>query len=97
MRSHATHNIYGPDRVYDSIWDADKIFGCQCDRGFKGADCSLLQCPTGDDPLTLSQVNEVQLLSCTATSGSFDLLFKRQRVAIQYDSTALQFQKALEV
>ena len=32
---------------YDSIWDANKIYGCSCDTGFGGCDCSVQQCPTG--------------------------------------------------
>lgn len=35
-----------------SGWDADHVMGCQCDPGFYGYDCSLQQCPLGDDPLT---------------------------------------------
>ncbi|RLN37966.1 hypothetical protein BBJ28_00024323 [Nothophytophthora sp. Chile5] len=61
-----------------TLWDADKSVGCQCDPGFTGFDCSLRECPTGDDPLTTGQANEVQLLRCTCTSctGSFALSFR---------------------
>ena len=37
--------------VYDNAWDATKSFGCKCDNGFQGADCSLRACPSGTDPL----------------------------------------------
>ena len=97
MAKYATHNVYGLDRVYDTIWDANKIYGCQCDRGFSGADCSMADCPTGDDPLTPNQVNEIQVLVCSATSGVFDLRFHRERVTITYDMTAEAFKAALEV
>lgn len=27
--------------TYNTNWDAEKIFGCVCDEGFEGYDCSL--------------------------------------------------------
>lgn len=33
-------------------WDAHMVRGCACDPGWGGFDCSLRQCPLGDDPLT---------------------------------------------
>ena len=27
--------------TYNSIWDANMIFGCTCDSGWEGFDCSL--------------------------------------------------------
>ncbi|ETV77075.1 hypothetical protein, variant 1 [Aphanomyces astaci] len=61
-----------------SLWDADKVRGCQCDYGFEGYDCSLRKCPVGDDPLTTGQVPQVQQLSCKCTgcTGSFVLSFQ---------------------
>lgn len=41
-----------PNVVYDSVWDADILHGCVCDPGWIGHDCSQLECPRGDDPLT---------------------------------------------
>jgi hypothetical protein len=41
------------DSTVYSLWDADKIYGCVCDEGFEGHDCSLKSCPKGDDPLTM--------------------------------------------
>ncbi len=32
------------------LWDADSIFGCDCDAGYTGPDCSLRTCPYGIDP-----------------------------------------------
>lgn len=31
-------------------WDALKTYGCKCESGFRGPDCSLQECPTGTDP-----------------------------------------------
>ena len=33
-------------------WDSESIFGCVCDYGYSGYDCSLQNCYDGDDPLT---------------------------------------------
>jgi hypothetical protein len=38
-------------QVYDRAWDSDKHFGCKCDVGFRGPDCSLQECPSDFDPL----------------------------------------------
>jgi len=62
--------------LYETPWDAQKIQSCVCDDGFMNYDCGLRDCPHGDDPLTTGQVNEIQLLKCTATSGYFVLFYK---------------------
>ena len=36
---------------YTMNWDAKKEFGCWCDYGFRGADCSLRECPSSSDPI----------------------------------------------
>lgn len=36
---------------YTTAWDSDKMMGCVCDSGFRGADCSLKECPSGTDVL----------------------------------------------
>lgn len=36
---------------YADAWDSGKHYGCLCDVGFRGADCSLMECPTNEDPL----------------------------------------------
>jgi len=36
--------------TYDNAWDAKKIFGCKCEVGYRGPDCSMKECPSGVDP-----------------------------------------------
>jgi len=38
--------------VYSAAWDSTKMYGCKCESGFRGADCSLKECPSGTDPQT---------------------------------------------
>ena len=37
--------------TYNYAWDSEKHFGCKCDAGFRGPDCSLQECPSDYDPL----------------------------------------------
>lgn len=100
---------YGTDPNNVQTFDRDSIYGCKCDPGFEGYDCSqrtlrrvcqcggavmhsvavdtnrqwiyvmngyVESCPRGDDPTTQGQVDEVQLLKCVATSGTFQLLYR---------------------
>lgn len=74
---------YGPDydpnvqNAGDGIgvvytnWDKNSILMCDCDAGFFGADCSLLYCPKGDDPLTINQNYRSISLTVYKTSGYF--------------------------
>lgn len=39
------------NRANGGAYDADKEFGCLCDVGYRGADCSQMECPSGADPL----------------------------------------------
>ena len=44
------------------------IHGCECYcAGYSGHDCSVRLCPTGDDPMTTGQLDEVQSVSCVAS------------------------------
>ena len=36
---------------YDGAWDAKYSYGCKCDDGYRGADCSLFECPSQADVL----------------------------------------------
>ena len=38
-------------KTYSSAYDARKEMGCSCDDGFRGADCSQVECPSGADPM----------------------------------------------
>ena len=57
---------------------ADHFFGCLCDEGYTGYDCSVRTCARGDDPLTGSQLNDIQVLECHADFGTFTLTFRRE-------------------
>lgn len=37
--------------TYDAAWDSNHLYGCRCDRGYRGANCALIECPSSDDPL----------------------------------------------
>ncbi|KAF0688124.1 Aste57867_20230 [Aphanomyces stellatus] len=87
---------YGAVANNASTWDATSIKGCKCDVGFTGHDCSLLTCPTGDDPLTLNQVNDIQRVTCTATSGVFQVVFRgATSTPIPYNAPSTVVQTAL--
>lgn len=74
-RAMRTTDTTGAAFSYTSNWDADMIRGCVCDSRYTDYDCSFKVCPKGDDPLTTGQANQVQLLRCIASSGSFVLNF----------------------
>jgi len=83
--------------TYHDAWDQQHINGCKCDKGYEGPGCSLFSCPFGDDPMTLSQYDEMQTIKCNATSGSFTLSFaKKTTELINWDDTALQMKAKLE-
>jgi len=37
---------------YTDAFDAGRQMGCKCDQGYHGPDCSLIECPSGSDPLS---------------------------------------------
>lgn len=47
---------------YAANWDAELVYGCSCDGGYTGYNCGERAFPTGDDPLTTGQVDDVQYL-----------------------------------
>jgi hypothetical protein len=107
-RGDAAGVTYGEDPNNPNTWDADRVRGCSCDPFWSGADCSARSCPLGDDPNTHDDVAEVQLLNCTATSGTFTLSFRSQvdmgsgrrvaatTAALPYNATATMVARALE-
>ena len=83
-------------RIYENVWDADMLYGCHCDDGFYGYDCSLRSCSTGDDPMT-SGKTEKQRLTCTADGGSLLLGFRGEwTTAIPYSSGIAQVKAKLQ-
>ena len=83
--------------AYDAPWDALMMFGCACDSGFGGYDCSLRHCPAGDDPMTTGQVTEKQALVCTASSGYASLGFGNQwTTPLKYSASAAAVKLALD-
>ena len=91
---------------YKDVWDAEMIYGCKCDDGFAGVDCSQQTCPLGDDPLTgvgiptaanPTQFNDIQSVFCTATSGTFTLTFRgKTTVPLPYNAQAADVVAALQ-
>jgi hypothetical protein len=80
-----------------NLWDAHKIQGCICDPGWTGADCSLRSCPYGDDPGSAGQVDEVQVIDCKATGGTFTITFRGETTAaIAFGANAGAIDAALE-
>jgi len=39
------------DDVLNGAWDSTHLYGCLCDRGYRGANCALIECPSSADPL----------------------------------------------
>mmetsp|Transcript_7391 Transcript_7391/g.15201 ORF Transcript_7391/g.15201 Transcript_7391/m.15201 type:complete len:603 (+) Transcript_7391:425-2233(+) len=90
---------YGVCRETDEYvlpWEADRWFGCLCDEGYAGYDCSIRTCPRGDDPLTGAQVNDVQLIECLADFGTFTLNYGGDTTTpIPVEATVAELMEAL--
>ena len=87
---------YGTDPNNPATWDAHRIFGCLCDVGYEGYDCTLLSCPLGNDAGVYDAVNEVQLVQCIASGGTFTISFRQYTtVPLAFNATAAQVQQAL--
>jgi len=54
IRRDADHSrVDGVETAFTyNLWDSDKNQACVCDPGYTGPDCSLRECPRGDDPLS---------------------------------------------
>jgi hypothetical protein len=87
---------YGMNPNNPNTWDGYRIFGCLCDSGYEGYDCSEMTCPRGDDPMTYMDHNEVQILTCDANGGTFFLTFRNESTPpIPYTVTSYQLSKIL--
>mmetsp|Transcript_7743 Transcript_7743/g.16156 ORF Transcript_7743/g.16156 Transcript_7743/m.16156 type:complete len:798 (+) Transcript_7743:173-2566(+) len=97
LNGDATNYVYGTDPNNYATWDADRIFGCKCDEGWEGYDCSLRSCPVGDNPGTYGENRELQLLRCQATSGTFRLQFRQETTPeLSWDITDWELKSVLE-
>lgn len=88
------------ETTYTGIWDYNKIQGCVCDKGYSGYDCSVKECPKGDDPMTTGQTGEVVQLACTCSatcSGTFTMsIFGKTTTSIAHDASATTLDTAIE-
>jgi len=72
------------------------MFGCDCDSGYEGADCTLRSCPEGDDPKTPG-VAELQSFTCQAEGGTFVMTFRDQTTdAVDFDAEPSEFKTSME-
>lgn len=79
-------------------WEADMLWGCVCNYGWTGHDCSLKTCATGDDPVTnTNTADEIQLIDCAANGGTFKIKYRDQiTAALAWDATAATVKAELE-
>jgi hypothetical protein len=90
---------YGATPGNPLTWDAARLKGCACDPTYTGYDCSLRTCPLGDDPLTINQADEIQLITCQDSDLTGTVLFTFRDVqgaAIQATATSAQIKAALQ-
>lgn len=94
----ASPKTYGSIPNDPAVWDFDKMQGCLCDDGFWGYDCSQRVCPTGDDPMTSPQYDEMQDLYCEDNGDGFLKLTFREATTttIAASATVATLQAALE-
>jgi len=68
----------GVGNLHYDLWDRNKIYGCSCDDGWEGADCSLKMCVKGVDPLyrgdPVYEKAYVEVYASSDLSGTFDMV-----------------------
>lgn len=67
-------------------WDADVIFGCKCDPGYSGADCSQRVCEYGPDPRLDVLPRETVTLVCDCR----DFVFCEGRFKLRFLGTVMR-------
>jgi hypothetical protein len=71
---------YGDTPNNPLTWDAEMIMGCVCNEGYHGYDCSLMSCPTGDNPDSRLQQDETQVLTCIDGDATGTVTFRYKEV-----------------
>ena len=85
---------YGNTLGKVETWDAHKIYGCICnsyryigEHDFLNYDCSLRGCGYGDNPKSRPEHDEIQVVKCIGTGGTFQLTFRgRTTAAIPFNA-----------
>ena len=58
---------------YESVWDKSMIFGCQCDVGWEGFDCSLRQVRHKGEGEALLECEDIKSLQVAMLSWHFQV------------------------
>jgi hypothetical protein len=90
----AAPTSYGNTLGKAATWDANKIYGCMCNSyryigrsDYLNYDCSLRGCPYGDNPKSAPETDEIQVVKCIGTGGTFQLTFRGETTgAIPYNA-----------
>jgi len=81
-------------------WDAENIYGCDCDPGWHGIDCAQQYCPFGDNPSS-DGVAEVQTVTYTPAATivgteTVQLKFRQATATLLAGDTVAQVKTKLE-
>lgn len=50
---------------YEGFGNSENVYGCLCDKGRRGPDCSLIECPSGKDPMSATNEDEKEYRDCS--------------------------------
>lgn len=106
LKAMATRNdgyIANRTTTYDN-WDSDIFYGCVCDFGYSGYDCSQKSCPSGIDPRMYddSLAYDKVTFACDCLAGSCNGRFKLRYAGIPLNTwftpktTLTEFENALQ-
>lgn len=89
--------MYNHTTTY-SLWDSNMFWGCKCDAGYSGADCSERICEHGVDPRVASGTShEVVTLVCKSITATVGGKFKLRYLGEPTKSWLYPTSKAWEV
>ena len=69
LNGDATAYTYGAQTHRASTWDSNSMFGCKCDEGYHGYDCSLSTCPFCECCVVSSLCHGGRLCICILSKG----------------------------